>query len=28
MEFLHPEYLYLLLLLVPLTLWYIVRLSK
>jgi len=28
MEFLHPEYLYLLLLLIPLTAWYVVRLSK
>lgn len=28
MEFLHPEYLYLLLLLIPLTVWYILRLSK
>jgi Ca-activated chloride channel family protein len=28
MEFLHPEYLYLLLLLIPLTVWYVVRLSK
>ncbi|MDD4416538.1 MAG: VWA domain-containing protein [Proteiniphilum sp.] len=28
MEFLHPEYLYLLLLLIPLTAWYVIRLSK
>lgn len=28
MEFLHPKYLYLLLLLIPLTVWYVVRLSK
>ena len=28
MEFLHPEYLYLLLLLIPLMVWYVVRLSK
>jgi len=28
MEFLHPEYLYLLLLLLPLIVWYVVRLSK
>lgn len=28
MEFLHPKYLYLLLLLIPLTAWYVVRLSK
>lgn len=28
MEFLNPEYLYLLLLLIPLTVWYIIRLSK
>jgi Mg-chelatase subunit ChlD len=28
MEFLHPEYLYLLLLLIPLVVWYAVRLSK
>lgn len=28
MEFLHPEYLYLLLLLIPLILWYLLRLSK
>lgn len=28
MVFLHPEYLYLLLLLIPLILWYVVRLSK
>ncbi len=28
MEFLHPEYLYLLLLLIPLIVWYVVRLSK
>ena len=28
MEFLHPEYLYLLLLLVPLIVWYMIRLSK
>ncbi|NLY25734.1 MAG: VWA domain-containing protein [Bacteroidales bacterium] len=28
MEFLHPEYLYLLLLLIPLIAWYVVRLSK
>ncbi|MBK5196562.1 MAG: VWA domain-containing protein [Proteiniphilum sp.] len=28
MEFLHPEYLYLLLLLIPLIVWYVMRLSK
>lgn len=28
MEFLHPQYLYLLLLLIPLIVWYIMRLSK
>ncbi len=28
MRFLHPEYLYLLLLLIPLIVWYVVRLSK
>jgi Ca-activated chloride channel family protein len=28
MEFLHPEYLYLLLLLIPLIVWYVIRLSK
>lgn len=28
MEFLHPKFLYLLLLLIPLTVWYVVRLSK
>ncbi len=28
MEFLHPEYLYLLLLIVPLSVWYVLRLSK
>ena len=28
MEFLHPEYLYLLLLLIPLIAWYVIRLSK
>lgn len=28
MVFLHPEYLYLLLLLIPLTVWYVMRLSK
>ena len=28
MEFLHPEYLYLSLLLIPLVVWYVVRLSK
>ena len=28
MSFLHPEYLWLLLLLIPLIVWYIVRLSK
>ena len=28
MEFLHPEYLYLLLLLIPLVVWYVMRLSK
>ena len=28
MEFLHPEYLYLLLLIVPLIVWYVMRLSK
>ena len=28
MEFLHPKYFYLLLLLIPLTVWYVVRLSK
>lgn len=28
MEFLHPEYLYLLLLIIPLSVWYVLRLSK
>lgn len=28
MEFLHPEYLYLLLLIIPLIVWYVMRLSK
>ncbi|MEA4916744.1 VWA domain-containing protein [Proteiniphilum sp.] len=28
MEFLHPEYLYLLLLIIPLIVWYVLRLSK
>ena len=28
MEFLHPEYLYLLLLVIPLIVWYVLRLSK
>ncbi len=28
MEFLHPEYLYLLLILIPLIVWYVMRLSK
>ena len=28
MEFLHPEYLYLLLLIIPLMVWYVLRLSK
>lgn len=28
MEFLHPEYLYLLLLIIPLVVWYVMRLSK